>query len=152
MDEFSQQFHEILLKVYYNILRQEEQMLQRSTGGQVSIHEIHMMDCIASAGEAGISNSAIANRLNITRPSVTAGVNRLVRKGLVSKTSDQADGRQVRVTLTEKGNALEAQHQRYHNEMVRQVAEAFDDRERDCLLRAIRTLNQFFEREVESEP
>lgn len=151
MDEFSRELNDILVEAYHNILRQEELALQKATANRVSIREIHLLECVGDAGEAGITNSALADKLNITRPSVTAAVNRLLSKGFVTKAGSQEDGRQVRVRLTQEGKKLHSYHSLYHKEMVRHLAENFTQEEKECLLRGIRRLNQFFNTEFGEE-
>ncbi len=58
------------------------------------------------AGEGDISPSGIAQKARITQATVTALLDRLQKRGLVSRTQGAADRRRVVVTLTEVGRKL----------------------------------------------
>ncbi len=57
-------------------------------------------------GEGSAAASALADRLAVTRPSVTAVVDGLVSRGLVERRADPEDRRRVRHSLTELGQSI----------------------------------------------
>lgn len=58
----------------------------------------------SSAPGAGVRVRDVADRLHVSGAFVTAEVNRLVARGLVSKRPDPADGRAVRLVVTAAGH------------------------------------------------
>ncbi len=52
------------------------------------------------------SVSTLAEAKNISRPAISQGVNLLVNRGLVVRTTDLRDRRHVRLSLTPDGNSL----------------------------------------------
>ncbi len=145
MEDFQETMNTILVEVYYNILRLEERALQKASNNQISVSEMHMLECIGQGGAQGVTNRSIAQAMHITPPSVTAAIKKLVRKGYVQKCSSDEDGRQVRLSLTSEGKRMDAYHRLYHHEMVSQVEEEFSQEEQALLLRMIARLNQFFQ-------
>jgi DNA-binding MarR family transcriptional regulator len=150
MDEFSRALNDILVEAYYNILHFEEQAIKKNNRIQLSINEMHLIESIGKADKSGRTISEIAEDLNITMPSVTIAVNKLVKKGHVEKMKCTNDGRVVRVRLTKLGNTINTYHQFYHRNMVKQLSESFSAEERECLMRAIVKLNEFFQKSLES--
>lgn len=150
MDSFSDALNDILVQAYHNILRMEEQALKKSKTVSLSINEMHLIECVGKAPkEEGITVSEVAQALGITRPSATAAVNKLERKGYVTKESCRSDGRVVRVTLTREGRKVNAYHDFYHRQMVHRISDGLTDQEKECLLRGIRKLNDFFKESIE---
>lgn len=150
MDEFSKALNDILVEAYYNILHFEEQAIKKNNRIHLSINEMHLIESIGKADKSGRTISEIAEDLNITMPSVTIAVNKLVKKGHVEKMKCTNDGRVVRVRLTKLGNTINTYHQFYHRNMVKQLSESFSAEERECLMRAIVKLNEFFQKSLES--
>lgn len=82
---------------------------QQSTAN-LTISQFQYIDAIHQLSEPTIS--AVAERLGFSKPSVTAGINKLVRLGFVNKTQSILDKRAWHVHLTESGERLvEAKYQ-----------------------------------------
>lgn len=148
MKEFVEEMNDILVDAYYNILRMEEAALRKLTSNQVSINEIHLLECVGKGSEEGVTNRAIAQTMHITPPSVTSAVNKLEKKGLLRKLPSSSDGRQVRVVLTGAGKALDNCHRNYHIKMVERLAENFTEEEQRKLLQGVRQLSRFFRESI----
>lgn len=94
MGTFAADLNELLVEIYRNIEILEESELKKSRLN-LSISEIHLIELIAKAG-GGMTVSEIAERLKVTRPSVTVAVNKLVQKGYCEKRRREDDGRRGR--------------------------------------------------------
>jgi DNA-binding MarR family transcriptional regulator len=69
--------------------------------------EIAFLGCIYDAGMHGrphLTPSDIGKQLGISRPAVTAIINRMLGEGLIGRTIDKVDKRRVRIALTQKGS------------------------------------------------
>ena len=137
--------NELLVAVFNNILRVEEEYLQKGLGRGLTIREMHMIEYIGKAGQEGRTLSETADFLKVARPSVTVAVRKLEGNGYLVKNSCAHDGRVVHVTLTREGRKVYLQHMRYHTLMVREVEEGFSEDEKSVLIRAIAKLNKYFE-------
>jgi DNA-binding MarR family transcriptional regulator len=71
---------------------------------KLTIHQFQYIDAINTLGEPAITE--IAEKLNITKPSVTAGIKKLINLGYVVKTQSTADKRVFHVSLTQAGARL----------------------------------------------
>ena len=71
---------------------------------KLTINQYHYIDAIYELGSPSIS--AIADKLSITKASVTAGINKLVTQGYVLKIQSNDDRRVFNVHLTSAGEQL----------------------------------------------
>jgi DNA-binding MarR family transcriptional regulator len=80
--------------------------------------------------------SAIAEELGVRQPTATEAVNALVRKQLVAKEGEPADGRVVRIALTARGQR-EARRSAEAPEALLRAVGSLDSLEQECLLRGL---------------
>ncbi len=144
LDEFSTQLNNILMATYHSILKIEEQSL-KNTLPDLSVNEMHLLETIGKTHGNGRTVSGIAEELGITQPSVTAAVNKLVKKGYVERWRSEEDGRVVYIYLTKKGNSAYALHSYFHENMVRSVVRELTEEEKAHLLKGMVRLNAFFQ-------
>lgn len=144
MQGFAQMLNNMLVEVYHNILRVEEEFLKNNNRINLSIREMHLIECVGMNREEGKTVSEIAEYLKVARPSVTVAVNKLERKGYLEKQGCRTDGRIVRVRLSREGRKVDAYHRQYHMNMVRAIEAEFTPEERELLLHTIVKLNDFF--------
>ena len=148
MDAFEAALNTLLMDTYHSIMKVEEQMLQSSGQLDLSIGELHMIEFIAKDRERGKTISAIAEHQNLTLPSVTVAVNKLVKKGFVEKERCQEDARVVRVKVTRMGRKADSVHRYFHRQMIRSITKELTEEDRASLLVGISKLNTFFEKKL----
>lgn len=146
MGTFAADLNELLVEIYRNIEILEESELKKSRLN-LSISEIHLIELIAKAG-GGMTVSEIAERLKVTRPSVTVAVNKLVQKGYCEKRRREDDGRVVAVALTKAGRKVEAFHARCHRSMIREISDDLTENEKAELLRTMSRINTYFRTKI----
>ena len=83
--------------------------------------------------------------MELTPPTVTVAINKLVLKGYVVKTKSTVDKRSVIVTLTRLGKKVNAAHRYFHEQMVRNIEKLLSPAEREGMLRGMQQLNVFFQ-------
>ena len=150
MQDFPKLLNSILMQAYHNILRVEEEFLQKRSRINLSIREMHLIECVGEGEDGEKTAGEIADYLKIARPSATVAIKKLERKGYLSKKAGGEDGRVVHVSLTREGRKIFLYHKRYHANMVAEIGSCFDETEQECLVRAINKLNEFFERDAET--
>lgn len=77
--------------------------LTAASQDDLSVEQFHILRHIRRGQQ---SVSELAQVINISRPAISQGVNTLVNKGLVRRTTDKSDRRYVQLTLSDAGNAL----------------------------------------------
>ena len=121
MKPFEEQLNEVIVDTYRSILRVEENILKRSDQTDLSISEIHMLEAVGKGKDRRRTISELAEVLNITLPSVTVAINKLMKKGYVEKVRGEEDGRIVYVSLTRQGRRIDSAHRYFHESMVRSI-------------------------------
>ncbi len=149
MDLFSEHLNDILVDTFRSILKVEEQLIKSSGKIDLSISELHLIESVGKNKDKGKTISDIADDLNITLPSVTVAINKLVRKGYVQKVKCENDGRVVYVSLTKLGKKMDAVHQYFHITMVRSVTKDLLEEEKNAMLKGIVKLNDFFKKKLD---
>ena len=144
MDEFSRELNQLLVSTYRDIGKLEEGMLHNVSGMEVSISELHLLEAIGENREHGVPLYELAQRMELTPPTVTVAVNKLAFKGYVQKARSTSDKRSVIVTLTRLGKKINAAHRYFHEQMVRSIEKLLSPAERDGLLRGMQSLDAFF--------
>lgn len=150
MNSFSKKLNDLLVDTYRQITKIEEHAIRQDSKLDLSINEMHMLESVAKV-EDGCTISFIAQDQEITLPSVTVAINKLVKKGYVEKARAKDDGRQVVVKLTKQGRKVNAGHQYFHENMVRNIVKEFDEEEREALVKGIDKLNKFLKQKLQSE-
>lgn len=126
MKPFEEQLNEVIVDTYRSILRVEENILKRSDQTDLSISEIHMLEAVGKGEDRRRTISELAEVLNITLPSVTVAINKLMKKGYVEKVRGEEDGRIVYVSLTRQGRRIDSAHRYFHESMVRSIIPRHD--------------------------
>lgn len=149
MDRFSADLNDLLMDTYQYVLKVEECALKSTGQVDLSISELHLIECVGKKGAKGLTISDIAQEQSITLPSVTIAINKLAKKGYVQKVKCQKDGRVVYVTLTRLGSKMYAVHRYFHEQMMRRVSADMPEEERQALLKGIGRINHFFREKIE---
>jgi len=80
-----------------------------------------------------LSMSNLGEKLLISKPNVTALINKLIAKGLVIRSSDKHDRRIIMIRLSSKGiQFVEKNNKKYHNQIIKRLL-ALSDEELELL-------------------
>ena len=149
MDNRLQELNTLFVDTFDAIMRVEEKSLRHVGGGKLSISEFHTLECIGGGEDSRRTVGEIAEALNVTVPTVTVCVSKLVKKGYATKTRSEKDARVTFVELTREGRKMNRLHRYFHEQMLSAIGEEFSEAEMEYLLRCIRKLNAFFEEKSE---
>ena len=144
---FAAELSDLLVSTYGSIDVLESKMLHDTHGLDISIAESRLVDIVGRAtlhGHGRVTVSEIADAAGVRRPSATAAVNRLVKKGFLSKARDENDARCINVTLTRAGERAYRLHAIFHRRMAEIVAGDMTPEEREVLLAGVRRLERFY--------
>ncbi|MBQ9151764.1 MAG: winged helix-turn-helix transcriptional regulator [Clostridia bacterium] len=144
MDARLEELNTLFVDTFDAIMRVEEKSLKQVGNGELSIAEFHTLECIGKGKDCRRAVGEIAEALGVTVPTVTVCVNKLVKKGYVTKTRSEKDARIAIIELTPEGRKMNRLHRYFHEQMILAVRGEFSDEELDSLLRCIRKLNAFF--------
>ena len=145
MDKRLEELNTLFVETFDAVLRVEEKSLKQVGGGELSIAEFHTLECIGGGEDGRRTVGEIAEALDVTVPTVTVCVNKLVKKGYVTKTRSEKDARVAIIELTREGRKMNRLHRFFHEQMMLTVESEFTDEELDFLFRCVRKLRAFFE-------
>ncbi|MDG3131560.1 MarR family transcriptional regulator [Streptococcus suis] len=138
-----QKINEYLTAIFNNVLVIEETSLRGSRFNDITIKEMHTIDVIGSID--GATPSDVARTLMVTLGTVTTSLNNLERKGYVERIRSTKDRRVIHLYLTKKGRLIYRLHQRFHNEMVKQITDGMDEAEYQVMKKGLMKLYHFLE-------
>lgn len=146
------EFGSCLYKLYHGAVKLEESALKDNKNcAELTVNELNLIECIRrlTKGSDGPTISAIARELDITRPSTTVAVNKLVSKEIVTKTECEKDGRSVRVKLTPKGEKAYNIHHTYQNGFTKELRKSFTEEEYKNITTVLTDLAKFFDEKLD---
>ncbi len=134
------EFENVVNDCYHALMRAEATLLRKSSEREkITSSEMNIIGAVGDSDSPTISE--ISEFLGITVPSVTDGVNRLVKRDILTKTRDEKDARVVRVGLTRNGRRMYTYKKFYLRATVRAIVEDFSDDELVLLRRAVLKVN-----------
>lgn len=135
-----------LARVFENVLLIEEKSLHQGYFPDLSLAEMHTLDAIGPYEARTMTETA--EDLGITTGTLTVSINRLLRKGYVSRNRDESDRRIVRISLTKKGKIACRMHSKFHAVLARHVLEPYDSEEQKMLIKLVDDIDEFLSAQV----
>jgi DNA-binding MarR family transcriptional regulator len=105
----------------------ESRAFQDESFSELSMRQMLYLNTIVRLGHPTFSD--LAHELGVTKPSVTAVVRTLIRKGFVKKVQDGEDRRAYHIILTPKANEFNQLHEAVHQRMADILASRLDGEE-----------------------
>ena len=136
------EINHLLLDIFQNMTKYEEYSLQRGELKELSITEIHTIECIGQ--HKTVSMSQVAAELGITQSTLTVAVDKLVKKNYVIRQRDENDRRVVMIKLENKGRLAYKMHERFHKLLVRRMTTELTQNEEDIVISSMGKINSFF--------
>ena len=103
-------------------------VLEAGEFADLSVRQITCLDLIVHGEEP--TATELARALQVTKPTVSALLARLVQNGYVRKERSQTDARAWHVHLTERGAAVMAAHRAVHEGIAARLVRNLDETER----------------------
>ena len=142
-DSFSDRLSDAMGKSYILFSRVEQSMLTKSKRFNLSICELNFIEAVNRNPLVGKTVGEIASELLITPASVTAMVNKLEKKGYVTRKKSIEDGRQEFIQLTSSGRHADRIHKRFHRNMANKISKSMSENEKKLLVSCIDRINIF---------
>ncbi|GAB1475393.1 MarR family transcriptional regulator [Bacillota bacterium] len=147
MDTFENRFNELIIETFRDILKVEELVLRKSAP-RLSVAEVHLIEAVKKGEGAVLSVTEIAASLDITLPSATVAVNKLVKKGFITKEKNSEDGRAVIIRLTREGEKIYRVQRYIHYKLVKAASSELSEEEKATLLAGVNHLDNFFKNKI----
>lgn len=111
-----------LIELYDKISSWEHSVVRDSGLSPAQMHTIEVI-----GHQQDLRMKELAERLAITTGTLTVGVDKLEKLGLVARRPHESDRRSYFVVLTDRGKAMFEEHHRFHREFTREVCESLSD-------------------------
>jgi DNA-binding MarR family transcriptional regulator len=134
--------NELLVETFNDILQIEQKALKEGILKDLSITEIHTIGAIGMYECRTMTE--VAQELKITLGTLTAAINKLLKKGYVDRKRGEEDRRSVMIALTRKGKLAFRIHDQFHSEMVKATIDGLNEEEEEILIKSLAKLNIFF--------
>jgi DNA-binding MarR family transcriptional regulator len=109
---------------------------------RLTLPQLRAMQAIARAGAPGALNAQLARELQVAAPSMTAMIDGLVDRGLVDRSIDPSNRRQVLILLTDIGAVRLAEMEELMHARMHQVIEHLSHEQRQRALDGIVLLHE----------
>lgn len=144
VDNTFDMFHEILVKLFRDIMDIEGKAIITEEFQDISNNDMHIIEAIGMDEPKNMS--MIAKAMSVTIGTLTIAINSLVKKGYVKRLRSEQDKRVVYISLTEKGKRAYRHHEEFHRQMIAATIEGLSEDETKILVKALSNLNSFFRR------
>lgn len=130
--------NEIIVEIFREILLMQEVAIKEK-GIDLSITEIHTLEAIEKLKEKN-KMSDVASELNITASTLSININRLVRKGYVTKEQAKHDRRITHLILTPKAYDALKVHHSFHEDLIDSLMSDLKVHEDQVLIESLRNV------------
>ena len=104
----------------------------------LSMRQLLYLETVARLGQPTFSE--LAEALEVTKPSVTVLVQKLIRMGYIQKTQSQEDRRVYHLSLAGKGKRFTEMHANVHRLMAARLTERLDPEQTRQLAELLKTI------------
>ncbi len=146
--EEKETINELLTSTFNSITRIEERSIKNRLTKDLSIAEIHTLEAIGMYDQKPMKD--VARQLGVTLATVNAAVNKLERKGYVTRQRGEQDRRQMLVSLETSGRKALRTHDLFHKKMIDSALAGLTHEESRAFARAVANIKQFFDSEYEA--
>lgn len=92
--------------------------------------------------EDGMSQSDLAGRLNVAKPTVTTMLQKMEAAGLIERRRDEHDQRLTRIYVTPAGKQASGKMREVHRDMLQNTVGRMSEKDRGDLVRLLQRLNE----------
>ncbi|MCI6042159.1 MarR family transcriptional regulator [bacterium] len=142
MDKAYDTFHEVLVKLFNEIMDIEAKAIITPDFKDITNNDMHVIEAVGI--EEPRNMSSVAKSLSITVGTLTISVNNLVKKGYIHRVRSNEDRRVVLISLTDKGKKAFNHHKKFHEDMIQSLIAGLSEKEINTLVTALTNLKEFF--------
>lgn len=134
--------HEVLVKLFNEIIEIEEKAIITEEFKDISNNDMHIIEAIGLGAPRNMSS--LAKDMSVTMGTLTTAINSLVKKDYVKRVRSEKDRRVVLISLKEKGVKAFYHHKQFHEDMINATLEGLDEEQTRVLVKALTNLSSFF--------
>ncbi len=134
----AEQLMEALQGVSEKLHELKAKQIEQSDFQNLSMANFRYIEVIHKLGEPTFNE--LAKRLELSKPTVTVMVAKLIEMGLVSKSKSQDDRRSYQLSLTQKGTGVIDQYNIMHKVFAEQIVSRLKDGELETLVSLLKKI------------
>ncbi len=145
MDTTKEMLNQTLVKIFNQILFNEEEYLKKNLTSNITVRSVHILEAINTAAENGEPGSKkVASILGITPGTLSVALKKLINQGYVTKKQSKTDKRIYNIALTPSGKNVCKVHAEYHQAMIDIVTRNLSAKEEAALVDLLSKIKYFF--------
>ncbi len=134
--------NELLVNLFNDIMEIEGKCLISGEFADITNNDMHIIEAIGI--DEPQKSSVVAERMSITKGTLTKAIDGLVSKGYVERIKGEADKRVIMLSLSEKGKKAYHHHELFHKRMIEKVKQDIDEEEMKVLIKLLAKLVDYF--------
>ncbi|MGN0187675.1 MAG: MarR family winged helix-turn-helix transcriptional regulator [Paludibacteraceae bacterium] len=128
----------VIAKLSHSLGEMEEQAKEYFDLKDLTLTQMHYLEVISHLGNPNVTE--LASELQLTKPTVTVGIDKLIERNYVYKVQSDDDRRNSHLHLTDKGRQINAMHAYAHERFSELIAEALEPNEIETLVQILEKL------------
>lgn len=137
--------NEILVKIFNQILFNEERYLSKNLEDKITLRSVHILEAISELEADKLSSMGnIAEKLNITAGTLTTLLKKLENDDFIVRKQSTTDKRKYFINLTNKGKKVVKIHDKYHAKMIDTVTNNLSIKEESDLVDLLSKIKYYF--------
>lgn len=128
----------IIAKLSHSLGEMEELAKEHFQLQELTLTQMHYLEAISTLGNPNITE--LAHELQITKPTVTVTIDKLIEKEYITKVQSDEDRRNSHLHLTDKGCRINAMHDYAHQHFSELIKEALTPNEIEQLITLLEKL------------
>lgn len=121
----------IISKLSQNLGEMEELAREQLNIKELTTAQMHYLEIINEMSNPNITE--LATEMRLTKPTVTVALDKLIKKGYVTKIVSDEDRRSSHLHLTKKGMQINQMHEHAHNQFAELMQETLEPNELEKL-------------------
>lgn len=115
------------IAVSFKVMKKGDALIKEQIGNDLTEDQHYTLRYIHNAGEC--TSSELAEDFGVNKSAITAIINRLVEKGLITRRRDENDRRVIYLTLSEAGEILYEKTEKRIYKLVESIITKFESEE-----------------------
>lgn len=125
--EFDGLFIQINEILHESIQKYKEEIIGKSSYSDITLSQLFYMEAIHTLGSPSLGE--LAKRLKITNASASVGIQKLLKKGLITKAQSAVDKRIYNIRLSVTGKKLIASELKAFSDFTQNIKNTLSDKE-----------------------
>jgi DNA-binding MarR family transcriptional regulator len=115
---------DLIIEFYEKLFSWEQAVVKDS---EITLPQMHTLEILGQ--QSPLRMKELAAKMGVTTGTLTVGVDRLEKQGLVTRIPHETDRRSILVALTEAGQGLYREHHAHHLHLTREMEAALTTEE-----------------------